>query len=191
MISVFLATSAVLLFRVGLLSPNSTSRGAIDICLKLRHGSQWRQNAVANSFDSDSRLRARNRGPGSGFRSSTSRARGSNMFGGARRQYERYIRLRMPGPKRGPDRSAELLLACRALLQGNERCGRIGSIKASPCWSRCGCHRLPPRQSDRRSDPARSGCDTDGSQNAAIARSKIFRHGHGIDVADATAFEMT
>src|SRR5262245_30247721 len=43
--AVFLATGAILLFRVWLLSPKLTSRGAIDICSKLRRGSRCWQNA--------------------------------------------------------------------------------------------------------------------------------------------------
>jgi hypothetical protein len=93
MASVFLATGAVLLFRIWLLSPKPTSRGAIDICWKLRRGSQCWQNAVADNFDRNSRQRARNRRPGSGFRPSTTRGRSGNSFGDARRQYERYIAL--------------------------------------------------------------------------------------------------
>jgi len=48
---------------------------------------------VADNFDRNSRQRARGPRPGSGFRSSTSRGRGGKSFGGARRQYERYIAL--------------------------------------------------------------------------------------------------
>jgi Domain of unknown function (DUF4167) len=93
MASVFPATSAVLLFRIWLLSPRPTSRGAIDICWKLRRGSQCWQNPVADNFDRNSRQRARNRRPGSGLRSSTTRGRSGNSFADARRQYERYIAL--------------------------------------------------------------------------------------------------
>src|SRR5262245_48485728 len=90
MIEVLLATG---LIRVWLLSPKPTSRSAIDICWTLRRGSQCWQYAVADNFHRDSRQRARNRRPGSGFRSSTSGGRGGNSFAGARRQYERYIAL--------------------------------------------------------------------------------------------------
>src|SRR5262245_43861373 len=93
MIEVFLATGAILLIRVWLLSPKPTSRSAIDISWKLRCGSQCWQNAVADDFDRNSRQRARKRRPGSGFRSSTSGGWGGNRFEGARRQYERYIAL--------------------------------------------------------------------------------------------------
>jgi hypothetical protein len=93
MVAVSVAMGAVLLFRVWLLSPKLTSRGAIDICWKPRRGSQCWQNAVADNFDRNSRQRARNRRPGSRFRSSTSRGRRGNSFGGARRQYERYVAL--------------------------------------------------------------------------------------------------
>jgi len=93
MASVFPATSAAILFRIWLLSPRPTSRGAIDICWKLRRGSQCWQNPVADNFDRNSRQRARNRRPGSGLRSSTTRGRSGNSFGDARRQYERYIAL--------------------------------------------------------------------------------------------------
>src|SRR5215813_13703226 len=89
----FLAKGGIILIRVWLLSPRPISRGAIDICWKLRCGSQCWQNAVADNFDRNSRQRAQNHRPGSGFRSSTSRGWGGNSFGGARRQYERYIAL--------------------------------------------------------------------------------------------------
>src|SRR5262245_42246398 len=93
MVVAFLAKGAILLIRVWLLSPKLTSRSAIDICWKLRCASQCWQNAGVDNFDRNSRQRARNRRPGSGFRSSTSGGRGGDSFGSARRQYERYIAL--------------------------------------------------------------------------------------------------
>jgi Domain of unknown function (DUF4167) len=93
MVAVFLATGAALLFRLWLPSPKPTSRGAIDICWKLRRGSHCWQKPVADNFDRNSRQRARNRHPGSGFRSSTTRGRSGNSFGDARRKYERYTAL--------------------------------------------------------------------------------------------------
>ena len=87
----FLATGAILLIRVWLLLPKPTSRGAIDICWKLRRGSQCWQNAVADNFDRDSRQRGRNRPSRIRLPLIYVARRGGNSFGGARSQYERYI----------------------------------------------------------------------------------------------------